>query len=470
MAELRSGRGDRIAHRMVLGLGIAHILLAGWFAHERILNTDCSYQLFTSVNEERFFFQEHRYGMFLTQLPMMIALALKAPMDGLIHLYSVTFPILYLVLALLMMRVWRDAGSALAALLCLTAGASATFFHCTTETHLLIVLSALLYSALVAAKGHPRPYRHMALILALALWNMFTHPNALFTVVFVVVLALIHRHITWAQAMPAMVVVVLYSMVKWATVPADAYDARQTQALMKGLGRWHELGRLHPVWYLREYYWTHYAAISAALVFLLVGQKDRLVGAWTLVSVATFLLVTIFTFHLGDSDAMMEKSFMPAVLMVMLPFAELVDHERLRKGVLALCGVLAALGLFTIIRASIPYSERLLALDRLLVSYPGSQKIAAAFTDLQDEQLEHAHWATSFDVLMRSQTKGALRTVFLTEDPSLLENGSLKEHVFLSLPWDPFGIELRNDHYFNLSQDPYLVVRKPVPPRDHRVR
>jgi hypothetical protein len=65
------------------------------FAFERMLNTDNSFQLFQIINTKNFFFQERRFGVFPTQIPLLIATYLKLPLKWLIYIYSLSFPLLY---------------------------------------------------------------------------------------------------------------------------------------------------------------------------------------------------------------------------------------------------------------------------------------------------------------------------------------------------------------------------------------
>ena len=80
---------------LVWWLFAVYAVLSVLFAHERILNTDCSYQLFHSVNDRNFFFQEARYGVFVTQIPMLIGVLCSAPMEALVQLYSGGFVLVY---------------------------------------------------------------------------------------------------------------------------------------------------------------------------------------------------------------------------------------------------------------------------------------------------------------------------------------------------------------------------------------
>ena len=135
-----------------------YILYCAFFPLERMLNTDCSYQLFNCINNETFFFQEYRYGVVLTQIPLLLGVFMKLPMLVLIMIYSLTFPIIYLIIALVCDKIFGCKSAALCCIISLISGVAFSFFHSTTETHLLIVLSCLLYAALVSDKKLSNPF------------------------------------------------------------------------------------------------------------------------------------------------------------------------------------------------------------------------------------------------------------------------------------------------------------------------
>jgi hypothetical protein len=125
---------------------LAYAALALILHEERIMNTDCSLQFFSSVNKHGFFFQESRYGVLPTQVPLVLGILLGLPMKWLVIIYSMTFPLVYGAILLIEQRVLRSTEAALATIASLIIGQASTFLHCTTETHLLLAASGMLYA------------------------------------------------------------------------------------------------------------------------------------------------------------------------------------------------------------------------------------------------------------------------------------------------------------------------------------
>lgn len=97
-------------NRLVLGLFTVLLLGAGWFSLERILFSDASYILFRVINLDRLQIQEHRYGSFITQGVPLLAARLHLPLKFIVVLYSLSFNLFYLAVALLLSYGFREFG------------------------------------------------------------------------------------------------------------------------------------------------------------------------------------------------------------------------------------------------------------------------------------------------------------------------------------------------------------------------
>ncbi len=120
----------------------------------------------------------HYYSIFL-------GILLKAPVLALIHLYSISFPLVYITVLLVNHMVFKSKEAALATILSLIIGSGATFFHATTETHLLVALGCLLFGAITARGLFKNRTTLYAVWAAIVIWSLFVHPNAVFTLFFV---------------------------------------------------------------------------------------------------------------------------------------------------------------------------------------------------------------------------------------------------------------------------------------------
>lgn len=442
---------------------LTHAWLALTFAQERILNTDCSYQLFSSVNDRSFFFQESRYGMLPTQIPVVLGILLQWPMKWLVIIYSVSFPLVYGLIIWLNQRVLHAPEAALAKAATLMLGWGSTFFHCTTETHLLLAASVLLYGTYQAFGRDTSSLVHQAVPLMVSLWCLSIHPNALFTVGFVAVLAWLRGLASARTLLPAVGLVVAYTLAAMLMAEKGSYDADKYQTLLGGLGRIPHITDLAAVWFLKEWVGGQYLVpLIMAGVVIIFGRSWR-VAAFMTVSVLVFVLITILTFPDGDSLAMMEKSYLPALFMIVLAFCTALPRMRFRRMAIVLVCVGAIHSVYTIQEAGLPYSRRL-EIMRALIDGPGGHtaKMIIRETPYKDTPLVLNNWALSMDAMIMSRCMGPIaRTIFMDDAPDrwLVERGG--NFPFLYTSWNPNGMQIENRAYFNLPDEPYALVGLP---------
>ena len=433
------------------------------FAQERIMNTDCSLQFFSSVNKRTFFFQESRYGMFPTQVPLVLGIHLQLPMKWLVVIYSLSFPFVYGIIVWLNQRVLRCLEAALATAASLLIGWATTFFHCTTETHLLLAASALLYGTYQAFARGTGTLLQRTIAFVVVLWCLSIHPNALFTVGFITGLAWINGLITLRSALVSVGIAAAYTAAAMGMAEKGSYDANQYQTFLTGLGRITQLDELGAVWFLKEWIRGQYLAplmIWAVLLFFSAGWR---VAAFTTVCVSGFVLITILTFPHGDSLAMMEKSYLPALFMIMLAFCTALSRLRFQGLALALVCAGAVHSVYNINEAGLPYSQRLTILRKLLDG-PGhhTPKMAIHKTPFEGTALVENNWALSMDALIMSRCMGNVaRTIYMDDEAERRTAEMPPGTQFLYTTWDPYGVVLKNRNYFDLPDGPYTLVVVP---------
>ena len=295
---------------------LVYIVLAALFSQERLLNSDCSLQLYRSINDGSFFFQEGRYGMFITQVPMLVGVRLHWPMKTLIWLYSLGLACTYGACVIIAQHVFKSPAAALAIMLSLIVGVGDSFFHATTETHLLLAMSGLLFASMEWMAGCTRRARAYPVVGILTLWCLFTHPNALFTVGFVVMLAISSKYLRWREGSWVLLLCGIYFGSRLCFMPESSYDGQQFRSLM-GSGRYLSgFWQLFPVWFIRQYLENEYVAVVAILLVLMVFYRPLPKLLLVIASATVFWFLTILTFHEGGGEAMMEKSFMPGIFML----------------------------------------------------------------------------------------------------------------------------------------------------------
>ena len=443
----------------------AYAVLSVVFAHERILNTDCSYQLFHSVNDRNFFFQEARYGVFVTQIPMLLGVLVSAPMEALVHLYSAGFVLVYGGAVFLALRVFKSPSAALAIMLSLLASTASTFFHSTTETHLLLALGCLLHASMPWYAAE-RTWARRSVVALILLWSLWTHPNALFTVTFVLGIAYLRKHVTTIEAAAAAGLCAAYFAVRLLTMPDGGYDQRQYDELIRSGEQLQRFWALYPNWWLTERSTNEYVAAIIMVLAVLLFNRKPLELLFTSACATVMYVVTVLTFHEGSGDAMMEKSFMPITFMFSLLFAELCYRPGRRTAwrVLAVCGCVHAF--VNTVAYSRHYTQRLDVLGQLIrENGTTAAKMVLLWKDADRSGLRFSEWATSLDALMLSRCIGEHPcTVFMADSLSADAPALNDPDAFLYLPWDPYGSELKNTTYFGLPRTPYRILRVGLTP------
>ncbi|NVN94283.1 MAG: hypothetical protein HXX18_03260 [Bacteroidetes bacterium] len=428
------------------------------FTYERMLNTDCSLQLFNIVNSKNFFFQENRFGVWLSQIPLLTAVYFKIPLKFLIYIYSVSFPLFYLLTIWINDRIFKSKEAALATILSLILGVAFTFFHSITETHQLLAVSCLLFGLLQAKEKLSSYWFHIMFYL-LVVWCMFIHPNAIFTVFFVVGISFLQRKINNFETILALFISFLFIIIKLYLTSKNSYDARQYDALLNFKQNLPHFFSLYAFRYLITKYTSTY--LAGFLIILIVwlrykGLKELLFTSFCFVG---FTLLTILTFAAGDCDAIMEKSYMPGFFMFIILFSQLYYQKKSNYFLITL--ILAFFSFYQISQASKPYTKRLNLLIKIVKENPDKPKLIASFSDFDENVSRFNNWATSMDVLILTTCKNSSsKTILMVDYKQNYAKDTTNSKVFLYLPWNPYEIDKLNKNYFKLPEVHYKLYQE----------
>ncbi|MBL0043562.1 MAG: hypothetical protein IPP33_03805 [Flavobacteriales bacterium] len=442
-----------------------YMVLAVLFSAERMLNSDCSLQLYRSINDETFFFQEGRYGMFITQLPMLVGVWLQLPMKAIILLYSLGLAGTYGACVLVAHHVFKSPVGALAIIMSLVVGVGDSFFHSTTETHMLLAMSGLLFASLEWLAGCQVRIRAYPIVAAIAVWCLFIHPNALFTIGFVVLLNVLSKQIRWWEGAGILALCGVYFCGRLLLLHQDSYDAHQFDELMDFATHLNGFWGLFPIWFIKQYLENEYAAVVLLLLLVVLFYRPLLRMLLVLVSVSVFWFLTILTFHDGGGEAMMEKSFMPGIFMLCVPFAILVHRHRWHGFFVAITVLVLAHAFTNICMHRRYYGQRLDTLAVLIQDHGReAPKMLIPWEEAKGTVLHFSEWATSMDALMLSRCLGdTARTIFL--DQEVAQDAVREPEAFLFLPWQRTETLPMNLYYFNLPHMPYRIVHVRLPKR-----
>lgn len=456
---------------LVKGVLLIYLVLAVVYAQARILHSDCSYQLYHIVNGRSIFVQEQRYGMFLTELPVLFGVYLRAPMSVLVLLYSVGLASAYGACILVTRRVFRSPVAAMAIMLSLLVGVGATFFHATTETHFLLALSGTLYGALEWAGRRLGSAGRLLVVALLTVWCMFTHPNALFTVGFVAGAALLTKRVKPWVSIGVVGIGIGYFILRMLTLSSGSYDDRLYDTLLEQSENLSRFWDLFPIWFIRQYLENEYAAVVVMLITLFAFTRPWRMLLFTIISAGVFWAITILTFHDGGGEAMMEKAFMPGIFMLALPFADLCHGHRRGRLITCLALILCLQGFWNILSHGRSYVERLDAMEGIMRTHgDANSKMLVSEEDMRGTALQFSEWGTAVDALMLSHCIDMPGLTIYLERPyqQEVQQAMHDPDLFLYLPWAPIDTTKRDPLYFDLPREPYRLVEVDLPQRRGR--
>lgn len=408
-----------IAFGHLLFIGLMVLALQHW--QLRTIHVDSACQIFKWINNDGLQIEAHRYTAIFPQLLVKPFASCGASLATLLLVASVAHVLvpwlLYTVIAHGLHRQWHALGCALAAVLC----TRLTFYGIVLEVNYLLCYPFLLAAALDVSAANPDRRGPMILVLIALLLVLLVHPVGFLIALFVLGLSFLR-----GGARGYMIVLSLIALA-WGlfgrmVFPPTGYE----QGLYDGItAGWKSIGQgmqLPAMDFFFGHSWgytTHYLAwwlLCATLIVVLVRRK-----AWgevlvVLGGILGFMLVTVLTYHQGETAMMMEKNFLPLATMVALPL--LLESERFGHRVRWIGFAGFAVVLFMQFRgisfASREMRERHALLEQL-VGHTRQDDARLALIDSKDLDLRglHIHWALCYETLLLSSIDGPERSLIV---------------------------------------------------------
>ncbi|MBK8846966.1 MAG: hypothetical protein IPO27_10640 [Bacteroidetes bacterium] len=425
-----------------------YLVLALWWSPERIFNTDNSNYFFHLINFKKFHFPENRYGVWLSQVPLLTAIQLKLSFPVLVYIYSLSFPILYLLIAIICRYYLQVKEAGLAILLSMVCGVSFSFFHCVTETHQCIVYAIGFYAAVVSQRSISWIIR-IPLSIFFIIQSLLCHPNAAFILLGLVLVMFINKQITWKFVTGIAILIALF--IGYKLTSATGYDQQQYNNLWQFFDT---ITILHRSYY---FYFLSVHSIDTYLSFLLIlvstaiyctRQKMLLQFLAIAFFSICFTIITILTFYQGDADSMMEKSLMPALL----PFFVFISrHVFYNEKVVFIRGMLLLVimlcSFVAIGKASKIHSNRLALLESILEKNKYYPKLYIEQDSVKNTPLFTYQWATTIDAIWISKMNGKQASTLYLKHADEGEQKYSCDTSILYVPWWP------DFTYFYMNQD-----------------
>ncbi|MBP7407678.1 MAG: hypothetical protein KA941_02875 [Flavobacteriales bacterium] len=438
-----------IAFGHLLFIGLLVLAVQHW--QLRTIHVDSACQIFKWINNDGLQIEAHRYTAIFPQLLVKLFAWCGASLASLLLVASVAHVLvpwaIFTLIAHLLRRPWHALGCALAAVLC----TRLTFYGIVLEVNYLLSYPFLLAAVLDVRIAIPQRRWPMLLAPVALVMVLLVHPVGFLLALFVLALFFL-RDGARAHIIALSLLALLWGLFGRTVLPPTGYE----QGLYDGIAAgWESLAqetRQPALDFFFGHTWrytTHYMGwwlLAATLVVLLVRRK-----AWGAVLVVVggvvgFILLTVLTYHQGETAMMMEKNFLPLATMVALPL--LLEVERLGQRARWIGFAVFAVVLFLQFRgisfASRPVGERFTVLQRVVddarASGSGTVAMDAAVLDARGL---HIHWALSYETLLLSGIDGPAKSVIVRSMDQGQALGHSIDPASLDPKWfqPPVGVE-----------------------------
>ena len=453
-------------HRLVTYvLFLGYGLLCIYFYTQRALYVDPAAQLFKIVNFERVNVEASRYTSALPDFLPLLLVKLNLSLRWVTMAYSVSFALAYFLIALVAEKVFRFGLSGLLVLLCLTTASANTFFHSSTETHIALAY-CILFLAWIFFNEKKKQKTPVFILISstIIIICYFAHPVSFFIILFILFSHQLNkkklndRNILFLYALT----LVIFSL-KMLLTNKGGYEGGLFSNLSMAKEVLLKLDRIYTYnWFvtrLSSSYLPLTIAFLLQITYFLFKKKWAHSILISLYCVA-FILITIVVYHRGDSNAMLEKSFMPLSFIIFLPIVSetLSMKTKYQRMVLISLTALVVFNLATIVKNAKPYIERQNRIISLLDQLDQKEKRKGILSQEDSKTLRTGpNWAISIETLIYSSLDNPLlsKTVFINKygDTTL----TAERNTFLYVPWNQkFNQKMLNAKYFNLPNEPYI--------------
>ncbi len=434
------------------------------FFKERVLFSDTAFQYFKIVNFEKINIEASRYGAILPQLPVLLAIKFGVNLKWLIIIYSGSFILLYYLIFLCCIYLFKNIPAGLAIVFVLILCISQSFFHPVTETHQSLAFSVLVF-AILQYSGFRSSFLQYFLATIVIVLAFFTHPVAIYPLVFIIgYVAIDKKQFRSPAPYILLFIVAVLAIGKVLLTNENSYEGKFFSELLKSPSILLDLPHTYSTKFFIKrifglYFWL--VIFQLTLVVFLASKKKYVKLVWQLAAAGFFLIITLLTYNQGDSDMMMERAFMPLALFVAIPLLkETLQENKLRILKVVLFTAVILISMNRIYRQGTKFRERTrfnLEILSKTARLP-NRKFIVEKSEMEKHQL--TFWSHSFETLMLSAiTKNMpTQTIFPTNDlTKLTKYTEGAEDVFLGTDfWLEWNINDLNQNYFSLPTNyPY---------------
>ena len=453
-----------LGHLSFLILFIASV----YYFKERILYSDSAFHLFKVINFEKINVEAYRYGSFLPQLPVLLAMKLGVSLKSLIIIFSVAFTALYYIIFLLCIKALKNTAAGLSIIFTLIMCINESFFFPVTETQQCLVFCVLLF-AILQYPSFRSSWVQILLASIVITFSFLAHPVALYPITFIIGYSAIDKK-QLRSIMPyaLLALVIGLAVAKVMLTDKNSYEGAFFSELLKSPAIILDLPGFYSTLFFMSkisglYLWV--VIFQFILIFYFILKKEYLKLSWQLGISVLFLAITLLTYHKGDSDTFMERAFMPLAVLISIPLLnEMLENDKRHKFLkLAFLSLVIVVSLNRIHTQGKVFRERTRFNQELLANTAKLPNRKFVIERSELEKHNYASWSYSFETLILSSITENMptQTIFPSEDLSQITKYAENKDVFLGVHfWMEWNIDILNHRYFNLSKEmPYTIVK-----------
>ncbi|HRO42518.1 MAG TPA: hypothetical protein PL009_06770 [Flavipsychrobacter sp.] len=430
------------------------VLMAVLLYKERTAFIDIAYHLFFILKDGEFAIQNYRFVAAGTQVFPLVGSMLGLPLDVIMKLYSVAFPLVFFG-CYLVCGVWmKDKKGALLLLFTTLLFTTDTFYWIQSELQqglaFLVVLFCWIYSYRGNAQG-----LFWIITACLCATVVFAHPLLLFPLAYgFLFFALIAEDVTLRKRV---VITFAFTAVAWLAkkfVFTTSYDDSAMGNLRKFITFFPDYFTLSTN---KEFLKACVSKFYAFPIFLFVvvfyyfrQRQWRLLFLLLAFTGGYLLLINVSYEATGATAYYMENMYLPLSIFVGLPMVYLVlSHPRMYSLASILIVLMVVGGVFRIWFFREPYVARLAWMQSLLQQH-GNEKLVIDEQDIPKEKLMMT-WGTPYEFwLLSTSETGKTASIVITENAAQLNWTMDRKDAFVTV-WGVFPYEEFGNNYFRFT-------------------
>ncbi len=451
------------------------IIFSVIFYLERTLYVDSAYQIYELINTKTFHINDSRFSMFLSELLPLSVIYLNLPLKVVVLSYSLSFILIFYSIYIFVVHKLKNPQAGILIVLIIL-GIRHTFFHTISETFQILTFASFFFAWLYYPLKIENKKINIAISLAVSLILValcfFIHPITLFVIPFIIGYYVIDQK-KWTDYKIYLVVLLflLLYVIKFLTIKENTREGGFVSQLLN-------ISETLPN--LFQYYSTRYPYYHFTKIYLLptiillivtifyIYKKKFLKLAYLYGFGTIFLMISVIVYSEGGSNIEMERTFMPLIFFITIPFINevIVEFKELKKIDYINFGfivILLLVSFFGIYNTSKKYTIRFESMVSLLEKTDRIEGEKFAMESATGNDLElMAKWDFAMETLLYSSLQGKdySKTIFITEKFSdIPENLFQKDSLFFAVPWMVgWSANNLNPTYFNLPKQKYQQI------------